>query len=294
MKIAVTGAFGFVGSNLIRALIPTSHNIRALVHRRRPESVDSAKVEIVEADVHDRNSLISAFNGIDAVYHLVGIITETRKLSFEKTVVEGTANVVEACRHNGVRKVIYLSALGTSETAETKYHRTKWSAEEIIRGSGLEYVILRPSAIFGPDDKFINMLADMTRRSPIIPVIGDGRYQLQPIYVDDLAKIMVNVLGNAKALNKTIEMGGPEQLQFRAIIALLKKMLKKRRMVVYIPLGLIKLGASVMELFLKPSPVTVDQIKMLVGGNICSSNELQDIFEIELTTLRDGFNKYLR
>ena len=138
------------------------------------------------------------------------------------------------------------------------------------------------------------MLFDLIRRSPIIPVIGNGAYLMQPIYVDDLTNIMIQCLDNEKALNQTIEMGGPEQLSFKAIIALLRKMINKRRANVYIPIWMAKAGAFILEIFIKPSPVTRDQIKMLVVGNICSNSELDRIFTVKLTTLKDGINKYLR
>lgn len=294
MNIAVTGASGFVGRNLIEALSRTNHHIRALIHRKNIDLPVKDNIEFARADIHDTGSLLPALKDIDVVYHLVGIIVETRRLTFEKTVAEGTLNLVDASLKNGVKKIIYLSALGTSPDAGTMYHKTKWQAEESVRNSGLEYVILRPSIIFGPGDKSLNSFARLIKMSPVIPIIGDGEYMMQPVFIEDLTYMMVDCLDNEKASGKTIEIGGPERLQFKQIIDIIKKVLRKRRIRLYIPAGLIKPMAGLMEKIVKPAPVTTDQIEMLLAGNVCEKNELYDIFDIRLTPLEEGLNKYLR
>jgi len=294
LKIAVIGGTGFIGRNLVRELTESGYRIRVLTRRGQSELDKTEHIESVPADIHNIDSLVSALKEIDIVYHLVGIITETRYLTFAKTVVQGTANLVEACRRNNVKKIIYLSALGTKKDAKTKYFKSKWAAENIIRNSGMEYVILRPSAVFGPEDKFINMLAGMIRKSPIIPIVGNGRYKLQPVFVNDLAKIMKDSASDNVFSGRAVDIGGPEQFSFRAIIAILKKILKKRSVNVYIPIPLVRFGAFIMEKLLKPAPVTLDQIEMLVSGNICDNSELYSLLNIRLTGLEEGITKYLR
>jgi NADH dehydrogenase len=293
LKIAVTGASGFVGRNLIDLLKQTNHDIRALIHRSKIESPEN-KLEFVSADVHDLDTLINALKGVDVVYHLVGIIAETRRLTFEKTVTGGTKNLVEACARCGVGKIIYLSALGTSPDAKTKYHKSKWQSEESVRNSGVRFVILRPSIIFGPEDKSINTFVSMVKISPVIPIVGDGRYLMQPIFIDDLVHIMLDFLDNARAEGRTIEIGGPEQLQFKQIIAIIKKVLKRQRWRLYIPAWLVKPVAVLMEKIIKPAPITGEQIEMLLAGNICDNYELNELIDIKLMPLEDGLRKYLR
>lgn len=294
MKVAVTGAGGFIGRNLLRELSRNRHEIIALRHRHSspPELVKGATW--IKADIHDIDSLRASLNGVFAVYHLVGIIAETRTLTFEKTVVGGTRNLIEACRSIGVRKIIYLSALGTSSSTASKYLHTKWLAEEVIRNSGLDYIILRPSIVFGPEDKFVNRLARMIKLYPFMPIIGDGRQRIQPIFVNDLIAIMIDSLSNDKALNKTIQIGGPEEYELLQLIALLKKLLKKSRINLYIPLWTLKIIAAGLEKIMKPAPITTDQLKMLKAGNICDNREMLELFNMELTGLEDGLRKYLR
>jgi len=295
LKVAVTGVGGFVGGHLVRALAGRNHRLRRLVYRRRSSSGDKAHHEEVAADVHDVSSLIKAFEGIEAVYHLVGIIVETRKLTFEKTVAGGTENVVAACRECGVRRIVYLSAAGTGDEAETKYHQTKRRAEKTVIESGLDYTIFRPSLIFGPGDGFVGMLTKMITRSPVVvPVIGDGRYLLQPVYIDDLCEVMSGCLTREDCLGRIIEVGGPERLSYREILAILKRVLNKKKRNIYLPWWFMKMNAAILETFLKPAPLTGDQIKMLRSGNICDNSQLHELFDRRMTPFEEGLRKYMR
>ncbi len=294
MKLAVIGGTGFVGRGLLRALAGSSHEV-VIVSRKPPKNIPPAKNFFFAAgDIHDAKSLEKAFYGAQAVYHLVGIIAETRQLTFEKTVIQGTGNLVEAARKCGVKKIIYLSALGTSDKPFTKYFRAKWESETIIRNSGREYLILRPSFVFGPEDISINKFARMFKRLPFAPVIGDGRYKMQPIFIDDLASVMVASLDNPRAVNQTIELGGPDIYEFRQMVAIIKKSLNIRRFNLYIPFWLMMINGWILERFLKPAPVTMDQLKMLRAGGVADNSKLLEIFRIDLTSFESKIKEYLR
>lgn len=293
MKIAVTGASGFVGRHLVGELSSRGHKLRLLSHRKKPQIDIDLPVETVEADVHNADSLSDAFHNVDVVYHLVGIIAETRRLTFDKTVAAGTYNVVAACKEQGVKRLVYLSAAGTSDQAQTKYHRTKWQAETAVRNSGINYTIFRPSIIFGEGDGFVTMLVKMIKKMPLVPVIGSGKYKLQPVYIRDLAKVMADALDIEGSVNRTIEIGGPRELEYREILAILKSVLNKKRGRLYLPLWLMKINAAVLEKIMKPAPITRDQLKMLEAGNTVDNSMLADIFDVELTGFEDGLNEYM-
>jgi NADH dehydrogenase len=293
LKIAILGGTGFIGGHLCQELSGTKHEIIIIGRHARSGSITS-NISGRYGNIHDTESLASALKDVDIVYHLVGIIAETGELTFEKTVIGGTVNLVRACEESGVKKIIYLSALGTSGNALSNYYQSKWKAEELIRNSSLEYVIIRPSVVFGPNDKFINMFADMIRRFPIIPIVGDGRYLLQPVYVGDLARILIASAESESAQNKTIEIGGPDQISFRDLIAIIKKILNKKRANIYIPFMLMKPMAAILEKIMSRPPVTVDQLKMLKIGNVCDNHDLHSIYGIELTRLEDKIREYLR
>lgn len=294
MKIAITGASGFVGRHLVAALAGTGPDLRLLLHKQKISSASGKNIETVIADVHDADSLVQAFKNIDVVYHLVGIIAETRQLTFEKTVAAGAKNVVAACLQNGVKHIVYLSALGTSATAVSKYHRTKWQAEEAVRNSGIDFAIFRPSVIFGEGDGFVSMLTGMIKKLPLTPVIGRGDFLLQPVYIRDLIYMLADTLANEKAKNKTIEVGGPDKYSYKEILAIIKTVLNKKRGNLYLPIWFMRLNAFLLERILKPSPITTDQLKMLEVGNTCDNKDLHKIFNIELTAFEVGLCKYMR
>jgi NADH dehydrogenase len=294
LNIALTGASGFVGRYLAAALSEKQHNLRLLLHKRPNTNTENKNITTIYGDVDNVDSLTEAFENIEVVYHLVGIIAETRELTFEKTVTSGTKNIVSASRKCGVKKIIYLSALGTGPMAASKYHRTKWMAEEAVRNSGLDYNIFRPSVIFGEGDGFVSMLSRMIKLMPIIPLIGRGEFLLQPIFIDDLILVMVESLQKDRALNKTIEIGGSKPLKYGEIVGIIKRVLQKRRGTIYLPMWFIKINARILEKIMKPAPLTTDQLLMMKAGNICDNQQLKDIFEIEPITFEDGLKTYLR
>jgi NADH dehydrogenase len=202
--------------------------------------------------------------------------------------------VVEAARKNKVKQIIYLSGLGTSSEATTGYYQSKWRAEETIRNSGLIYTILRASVIFGPEDQFINRFLKIIKTSPVVPIFGDGQYQLQPISVDDVAQLLTASLNNRKAHNETVEVGGPDRLAFTEIIELLKRHLNKRRINIYLPWWLMRFGAGLAEKLVKPAPVTRDQLSMLMDGSVCDNRKMHEIFDIKLTRLTESLKLYKR
>ena len=222
MKIAVLGGAGFVGSHIAKQLADDSHSVRAITHRRETP-IRPPGVEFVPGAITNEESLVTAFNGCSVVVHAVGIIVETGTNTHENIVVQGTANVVSACRRAGVSLLVFVSALGTSPNANSRYHKAKFAAEQIIIDSGIPYVIFRPSVIYGRGDKFVNLLVSMIRYLPLVPVIGDGNYLLQPIFVEDIALMASRAIMLPSSHNRTYNAAGPDQFSFRDLLALIKK-----------------------------------------------------------------------
>lgn len=293
--ILVTGGTGFIGGHLIRSLRQEGLPVRALA--RHPDKVQPLKdlsVEVVPGDISDSASLEKAAEGIERVINLVGIIQETPGVTFRAVHVEGTRNVIEAARKAGVRHFFHQSALGTRPGAKSEYHRTKWEAEELVRQSGIPHTILRPSLIYGPGDKFTIRLSEILRRAPVMPVIGSGKYRVQPIYIDDVVSCMVKAVTSDAFLNEIYEIGGPDQLTYEEVTKAIAEAMGLKRPAFHVPLFFMKPLARALETVLSNPPLTTNQLVMLQEDNVCSMRDIRDAFGIEPLAFRDGLRKFIR
>jgi NADH dehydrogenase len=293
--ILVTGATGFIGRRVVAALRARELSVRCLVRdRSRASALESLGCDLAVGDVTDSESVAAAAEGCDAVVHLVSIISGRRE-DFDRVMVDGTWNVIDAAEKAGVRRLVLMSALGTSE--ETKdlvpYYGAKWAMEQAVRDSGVEHVILRPSFAFGPGGAAISQFATMVRYLPATPVVGKGTERIQPIFVDDIAQFVARAIDHPEAANRTFELGGPETLSWNELWDRLAAALGKRRAKVHLPLPLVKAQAVVLER-LPGALVTRDQVKMLVhGDNTCDERPAAELFDVELTPLDEQLRRSL-
>jgi NADH dehydrogenase len=291
MKIFVAGGTGFVGEHLIRELQSSGHSIRTLVHSR---SKPAEAVEQVIGDVTRLETFEQGLSGCDAVINLVGIIREfpARGITFEKLHVRATANLLAAAAGNGIRRYLQMSALGARPAAVSGYHKTKWRAEELVRGSDLAWTIFRPSLIFGPHDAFINMLAAQLRLAPVMPVIGSGSYRLQPIHADDVARCFTLALALPESIGQAYELCGGDRVSYETLLDMIAKALgRSQPFKPHLPLGLMKLAIPLMQK-IPQFPITMDQLQMLLEESICSG-EWQKTFGFAPRGLQAGIGEYL-
>ena len=282
-----------MGGHLRRELLARGHTLRLLVHRRK-DGMEQG-VEQVEGDVTRLDSFAPAVAGCDATVNLVGIIREFpgRGMTFEKLHVEATRNVVVAARRAGVRRHLQMSALGTRPDATSRYHQTKWRAEEEVRGSGLDWTVFRPSIVFGPKDDFVNKLAGYIKGYPAVPVIGDGKYRLQPVSADDVARCFALALEMPETVGQTYELCGPERIVYNDLLDTIGRVLGKKHVAkITNPLGIMKLVVPLLQGF-SFFPITMDQILMLVEENSCAS-PWPAVFGFEPERLEPVIRKYLR
>ena len=294
--ILLTGATGFVGSNLMKELLKQGLQVRCLI--RNPDRADALKnagAELVKGDITDKDSIAKALEDdkVEAAVHLVGILAETGKATFEAIHTQGTRNMVEACKAKGIKRFIHISALGTKANARSQYHKTKWAAEEIIRASGLGYTIFRPSVMFGKEDKFTNLFAGIIKISPFIMIPGNGQNKMQPVFVKDLASAMTMTVKDSRHINKVYEIGGPEKLAFDEIIDTVCRVLGKMRLKIHIPIWFMRPGAAIAECILRKPPITRDQLLMLEEDNVTDNNALESVFNIKPVGFEEGIRSYL-
>ena len=230
----------------------------------------------------------------DAVIHLVGIIVETGKATFERVHHQGTRNVVEAGKRNKISRFIQMSALGVRADGVSAYQTTKWEAEEAVRQSGLPFCILRPSLIFGPGSGFVREMLGIMRKAPLFrPVPGSGKWLFRPIFVGDVAECFAQALANQAVTGKTVELGGTEELSLNEILSEIAQCAGIRKPAIHIPLFAMYAGAAVAQTFLPHPPVTIGQLRMLKEGSTCDIGPMRQLFGIEPEGFRQGLSKYL-
>lgn len=292
--ILLTGGTGFVGRHLAIELASRSYKALCLARGpRKASALPGNNTSFVQGDVTVPSSLLPALKGVETVIHLVGILVETKGSTYRRVHVEGTWNVVEACRRAGIRRYIHISALGARKDAASEYHRTKWEAEEIVRASGLDYTIFRPSVIFGEGDRFTNTFARAMRLSPFVIVPGDGRNRMQPVFVKDVVKALSASVGMEATKGQTYEIAGLVALSFDEIIDGIAGAIGKRRLKVHAPMPLMRVSGALMEKVLSRPPLTRDALLMLEEDNVTDKNALPDVFGIKPTALAEGMGTYL-
>ncbi|MGD0483882.1 MAG: sugar nucleotide-binding protein [Gemmatimonadales bacterium] len=194
--------------------------------------------------------------------------------------VEGTAALVAAARAAGVGRFAHMSALGArADAAATAYHRTKAAGEDAVRRSIPEHVILRPSLIAGPGNVPLRMMINMVRLAPVVPVIGDGLYRMQPVWLEDVAEAFAVAVERGD-LSGTFDIAGPETLTWHAMLDRIEDALGVRRRRVRVPLGVVRLGAAAGLALPDLAPITPDQLQMLLEGSTTEANALATVFGV--------------
>jgi NADH dehydrogenase len=292
MKIFLAGGTGFVGGHLRTVLVAKGHTLRLLVHKKGG-GVRAGEEEI-PGDIGHPDSFADAVRGCDATINLIGIIREfpARGVTFERLHVEATRNVLAAAKKGGVRRHLQMSALGTHRDAKGGYFTSKYRAEEEVRNSGLDFTIFRPSVIFGPKDAFVNQLAEIIKALPAMPVIGNGEYEMQPIFADDVARCFAGALEKPETIGNTYELCGRDRMSYNELVDTIGRALGKRSVLkVKSPLFAVRLLVPLLERF-PFFPITSDQLGMLVQGNVCDGS-WRKTFGFEPVAFEEAIRSYL-
>ena len=293
MRIAVTGASGFVGRHVTTLLAGRGHQVRALVRDDPGRAAAALPAERTPGDLADPAALAALTRGADVIVHLVGIIVEAGAATFEAVHVEGTRRLLTAAREAGVRRFVHMSAVGArDEPGATRYHRTKWRAEELVRSSGLSHAIFRPSIISGPENRPIRTLARLHRWSPLVPVFGDGGFAMQPVWIGDVA-LAFALAAERPALSGVFELGGPATLTYEEFVRAIGRAAGHPRPLVHVPLAVARAAAAALGVMGPLAPLTLDQLQMLVEGSATPANALESTFGIWALPFDEGLARFL-
>lgn len=287
--ILVTGSNGFVGSHIVKELTSQQREVRCLVRQTSNlRRLAGLRVEISYGDITQPATLSEPMKNVDTVIHLAAIIRETGKATFEQVNYLGTKNIITAAKQAKVGRIIYFSNLGATPDPHYPFLRSKWLAEEEIKGSGLAYTIFRPSIIFGEDDNFINLLAKIARLTPVVPIIGSGRTKFQLISIENVVHCVIQSLGDKKTINQLIPLGGPEHLTYDQIVDTVIRKLKLRRLKIYIPVFALKPVVWVMERLMSHPPLTSAELAMLNLNNVTNLDAVSSVFSFTPQRLSEG------
>jgi uncharacterized protein YbjT (DUF2867 family) len=282
--ILITGATGYIGRHLVTHLVDQGERPRCLVRdrNRAKRILHSDKVELVLGSTTSPDSLDAAVQGVDTIVH-AAFLTADRKQStgneYEKTNVQGTANLIKAAKKAQIKRIIEISGLGTKPDKPGSYMQGRYLAEKMLKESGLDWTIIQPSVLFGKNAPFIKGLADLIRTAPVVPLIGGGKIRFQPIWVGDVVTVIVKVLQDPTGTTKrTYTIGGPAYYSFTQIIDVLLKTMHKQRIKVPAPTPLVGVGAAVMEAFLPKPPITKAAMTLFTFDNITDLKSVERDF----------------
>ena len=257
---------------------------------RRPDVIQVKGLKLIPGDathIEDLNRITESF---DAIVHLIGIIREFpgKGVTFEREHVEATLNIVALAEQSGAKRFLHMSANSAAENADTGYQTTKWQGEQIVRRSGLDWTIFRPSVIFGAESDFVRTMLSVVKNLPIVPVIGSGRYEMQPVAVEQVADSFVRALDRPQTIERTYCLGGAKPYSYIELLNAISKALGKGPVkTIRQPVFLMKPAIKILESF-QSFPITSDQLTMLQQGNVCDSSEWADDFDIEPIDFADG------
>ena len=247
-KIVVLGGSGFVGRHVVSALVSQEREV--VVPTRVREHAKPLfllpRVQIPEVDVRDAVALAAAIRGADAVINLVGILHGTRRASFTDIHVGVTAAAIEACRGNGISRLIQMSALNADPGGPSAYLRSKGEAQALVAASGLDWTLFQPSVIFGPEDKFLNLFACLAKFLPVIYLAG-AKARFQPVHVGDVAAAMIAALDDDSTIGQRYPLCGPHVYTLRELVEDASAQAGHRRLIVGLPEGLGMAQAWVLE-----------------------------------------------
>lgn len=274
--VTVFGGSGFVGGQVVRALAKAGHRVRVAV--RNPNLAyrmrmlgDVGQIEVVQANVRNVPSVARAVDGAEAVVNLVGVLWESGRQTFQTLHVMGAKTVAEQARAAGVKRLVQVSALGADLESSSKYQRTKALGEAAVRAAFPGAVVIRPSVMFGAEDKFFNKFGQMAALFPALPLIGGGETKFQPVYVGDVAQVVAKAVVSPAAEGLTYELGGPAVYSFKALMELILRETGRNRVLAPIPFFAAGLIGKVGDLSPINPPLTSDQVETLKTDNVADN-----------------------
>ncbi len=269
MKIAITGGTGFVGRHFAEGLLNNGHEEVLLARGVRGDDVvlhRHSGVSFIRADLSDASLLESGLAGCDAVAHCAGINREIGHQTYQRVHVEGTANVIRAAKAARVKKILLMSFLRARPNCGSAYHESKWIAEELVRGSGLDYTILKCGMVYGRGDHMLNHLSHTLFTLPVFATVGLREKPIRPVPIQDLVEVMEAALVKGRLSRSTVAVVGAEELYLSQALQRVASVVGKRTLVVPAPVWFHYLLAHIFEWTMRVPLIALAQVRILAEG----------------------------
>ena len=266
-NVAVTGANGFVGKNVRKFLYKNEVRVLGISRKnfvKYPTETKAQSKNLLEQQLQKK------LKNYDALVHLIGIGVESSGSTFEEINVNLTKNTIKLCKKSGIKKIIYISGLGVSKNNTSNYFTSKYKAEQEIINSGLDYTIFRASYIIGKTDHLTKSLSKQMKKGVII-IPGSGKYQLQPIFVEDVAKIILKSILEKKFSKKILDLVGPRKISFEDFVKLFSKNTK------------VKFKKINLKNAYDEGTYSSESLDLLIGDYTSDMTQLQKLASIKLT-----------
>lgn len=272
--VTVFGGTGFLGQRIVaRLLEQPALRVRAVSRdpeRAAPPDAHGARLEVVRGDVRDADSVAAATEGTNAVMNAVGLYVEQGDATFRAVHVNGAKRVAELSRQHGAQRLVHISGIGSDPGSSSDYVRARGKGEKAVREAFEHATIFRPSVMFGPSDAFLTTLVSMVRRLPVIPLFGDGRTRLQPVYVDDVAQAAANALAGEQQPDPIYELGGPTVFAYRDLLELVMRSTGHTRVLMPVPFAVWDAVAATGSVLPGTPPLTEGQVALMKHDNVAS------------------------
>ena len=293
--IFITGSTGFIGLNLVNQLVKKKYQVTCFVRKSSDISkLSKLNVKIIYGDITDKESISKAISNQKIIIHLAALTSEfSDKYGSSRLInVFGTKNLLDICKERKVNRIIVLSSESTKREIKGNYAKTKYEVDELVKNSGLDFTILRPSIVYGEGSgglfkKTLNYIKIL----PIIPIIGSGEQRITPIHVDDVVKAIISAIDLEITKNKEYDLPGPDKITFNNFIDNVLEILQIKKRKVHIPFFLVFYCIKFLSLFLKNPPLTSDNLLGLKQEISMSSDEANKDFNFVASSFRDGLKK---
>lgn len=276
-KVLLTGASGFMGQELVPKLVKKYKLFCFVRKTSNLEKLKNHKISFVYGDILDRNSVFQATKNKDIIIHLATSHTSGN----EELNIEGSKNIIDACEKNKVKRLVFISSMSSKRKILDNYGKAKLKIEKMIESSNLDYTIIRPSMIY--TNHGISLIETNLKSVPfIIPIIGNGRYKMNPVHIKNVIEAITLSLNNQKSIKKSYDLAGSEDITFNEIISICKKQFKINKLIIHIPIFFCIFIFRLVPL------ISIEAIKGINENTNANSEEISKDLKIKLISFREG------